>query len=83
MMIIKAITTNTKIEGLFTVYFFDGTYLSIDNGNCDRFEGCSFGDGELDYAANSGELMVNREEKLVNFWELPEEIQKIVKKYAS
>jgi hypothetical protein len=82
MRIIKAVVKNTKVQNLYTIYFFDGTYvtLSIKNGKIfsDAADGCSFSDGELDLAANSKDLKVAKEEKLINFFALPFEIQKYV-----
>lgn len=79
-MIIKAITKNTKILDRYTVYFFNDTYLSLSS-NCDSpkgvsqwGEGCSFSDGELDLAGQT-DKKVSKEEVLVNFFELPQNLQ--------
>lgn len=83
-MIIKAITKNKKVLDTYTVYFFNDTFLSLSH-NCDSCQGVSqwsdggLCDGELDYAANS-DLKVSKDEILINFYDLPKNVQKHIKK---
>ncbi len=80
MNIIKAVTKNTKVLDSFTIYFFNDTYLSLSH-NCDSpqgisqwGEGCSFSNGELDLAGQT-DLKVSKEEILINFFDLPVNVQ--------
>ena len=83
-MIIKAITKNTKVLDCYTVYFFNDTFLTLSD-NCNSCQGVSqwgdggVSDGELDYAANS-DLQLSRDETLINFFDLPVNVQEHIKK---
>lgn len=83
-MIIKAITKNKKVLDCYSVYFFEDVVLSLSE-NCDSCQGVSqwgeggVSDGELDYAANS-DLQLSRDEILINFFDLPVNVQEHIKK---
>jgi hypothetical protein len=83
-VIIKAITDNLgKTMDRYTVYFGDGSYLSL-SFNCDSPQGVSqFGDShnisdsEISLAAkNNGKIL--QDETVINFFDLPENVQKHV-----
>ena len=80
-MIIKAITDNngTTFDG-YTVYFWNGCYLSLSH-NCDSHQGVSqWGDSyniphkEFQQAVMKGKK-INNIETMIDFEELPENVQ--------
>lgn len=80
--IIRAIVKNLKAIDSYTIYFFDDTNLTLypkkGKVTCDCGDGVSFNDAELEVAANSDDLLVTKYEKLMNFYDLPFEVQKYV-----
>ena len=85
-MIIRAITTNhRKTADRYCVYFWDGTCLTLSH-NADSPQGLSqFGeyyginDNDFEQAALEGRK-INKDETLINFFELPSVIQAHIEK---
>ena len=85
-MIIQAITKTTKkVIDKYTVYFYDGTCLTLSN-NPDSPQGVSqwsqyFGLNDNDFyeAAVEGKKILNSE-TLINFFELPSIVQAHIEK---
>ena len=81
-MIIKAITDNQgKTFDRYTVYFWDGSYLTLSH-NCDSPQGVSmWGEshniphGEFQQAVVTGSK-INDDETVIDFEELPGNVQK-------
>lgn len=85
-MIIKAITTNKgKTIDRYTVYFFDGTCLTLSS-NCDSPQGVAqfgeyYGLNDEDFyqsAIHKQKILEN--ETMINFFELPSIIQAHIEK---
>ena len=84
----EAITiTKAKVLDKYTVYFYDGSCLSISS-NCDSPQGISqwgdtFGihDGVIEEAAeNKKHIIPGTDEKMINFFELPVVVQAHIEK---
>jgi hypothetical protein len=87
-MIIRAITTNKgRTLDRYTVYFFDGSCLTLSS-NPDSPQGVSmmgdtFGinDSHFEEAAESKDKIIpGTDEKMINFFDLPSEIQSHIEK---
>ncbi len=85
-MIIRAITTNQgKTADRYSVYFYDGSCLTLSN-NCDSPQGVSqFGEyyglnDEDFYQAAVEKQKILENETMINFFELPAVVQAHVEK---
>ena len=88
MLIIRAITTNNgKTLDRYTVYFFDGSCLTLSS-NPDSPQGVSqvgqtFGINDLCYeegAENKNHIIPGTDEKMINWFELPSIVQAHIEK---
>ena len=85
-MIIRAITkTNKKVVDIYTVYFWDGTCLTLSS-NPDSPQGMSqwseyygINDDDFENAAINNEKL-NGHETMINFFELPSVIKAHIEK---
>ena len=84
-MIIRAITTNKKSFDKYTVYFFDGTCLTL-SCNPDSPQGVSqFGEyyglnDEDSYQSAVHKQKMLKNETMINFFELPSIVQAHIEK---
>ena len=80
MLIIRAITTNNgKTLDRYTVYFWDGSCLTLSS-NCDSPQGVSqWGDS---FGINDADFETGKvgDEKMINFFELPIVVQAHIEK---
>ena len=83
-MFIKSITDNGgKTLDRYTVYFWDGDYLTLSE-NCDTPQGVSqtghlegIQNAAIEPAAQSNHIIFNNQ-KMINFFDLPENVQEHV-----
>ena len=85
-MIIKAITqTKKKVFDQYTIYFYDGSCLTISN-NCNSVQGVSqfgeyFGINDADFEEGALEgRRVRGSETMINWFDLPVVVQAHVQK---
>ena len=74
-LIIRAITKNEKIKGRYTIYFYDGSYLSISEHEVCRRQNLKLSEQmSLLQILNQGGFL-NLDEKPINFFDLPPSVQ--------
>lgn len=74
-LIIRAITKNNKVSGQYTIYFDDGSYLSIGEHHVSRRQNLKLNDQmRLLRLLNQGSFL-NTDEQAINFFDLPPSVQ--------